>query len=196
MPARSFLSWMFFVPMAALGVTGHCYEDGAPAAHTGGFGEPDCSLCHSDSRKNVAGGELNIDGLPPYVTMGAEYELSVVLRHPKLSSGGFQLALRHADGTPAGQVVPLSEATQVVTSAGQEYLQHAKNGLKAEGDGVIRWIFRWIAAGVTAPVHVHVAANAANDDASALGDYIFTYQRVLPVDTAEAASLTGSRRNR
>ena len=174
-----------FVPLlllATASMTGHCYEDGAPAAHTGGFGEPDCSLCHSDSRKNIAGGKLDVVGLPLGVVAGAEYEMSVVLEHAGLRSGGFQLALRQPDGAPAGKLVSLSKRTQVVAATEQEYLQHTKEGLEAEDDGVIRWAFRWIAAGVTTPVYLHLAANAANDDASALGDYIFTLERELPVE--------------
>lgn len=182
MPPRSILPFVLLLLLAAASLTGHCYEDGAPAAHTGGFGEPDCSLCHSDSRKNIAGGELDVVGLPLYVLAGAQYEISVVLKHADLRSGGFQLAFRQPDGTPAGKVVSLSPETQVIAAAEQEYLQHTKGGLDAEDDGVIRWAFRWIAAGVTTPVYLHVAANAANDDASALGDYIFTLERVLPAD--------------
>lgn len=163
-------------------LTAHCYEDGAPAAHTGGFGEPDCSLCHSDSRRNVGGGELKVSGLPLSVVADAEYEISVQLKHSKLRSGGFQLALRQQDGTPAGKLISLSPETQVIEAAGQEYLQHTKDGIDTNGDRVIRWVFRWIAAGVNAPVHLHVAANAANDDASALGDFIFTLERVLPAE--------------
>lgn len=185
MPPRALLPFVLLLPLTAASLTAHCYEDGAPPAHTGGFGEPDCSLCHSDSRKNIAGGKLQVLGLPTSVVAGAEYEISIVLEHSELRSGGFQLALRQQDGTPAGKVVSLSPETQVVAAAEQEYLQHTKKGLKAADDGVIRWAFRWIAAGVTGPVHLHVAANAANDDASALGDYIFTLERVLPVEGRE-----------
>lgn len=182
MPANAYLLAVLLL-LAAISRTGYCYEDGAPAAHTGGFGEPDCSLCHSDSRKNPTGGTLKVAGLPQQVVPGDEYQVSVVLQHEELRSGGFQLALRQSDGSPAGKIVSLSPRTQVVSGAGLDYLQHAKEGLEAEEEGIIRWAFRWIAAGVTGPVHLHVAANASNDDASALGDYIFTLERVLPAET-------------
>lgn len=158
--------------------TGHCYEDGAPPAHTGGFGEADCSLCHSDHRKNARGGRLELVGLPDRIVPGAAYEMSVILEHPDLRNGGFQLAFRLADGTPAGKVSSLSQQTQVVSAADQDYLQHTKEGLQPEKEGIIRWAFRWVASGVSGPVHLHIAANAANDDASALGDHIFTLERV------------------
>lgn len=180
-PARAY----FLLPLLLLlGISrgGFCYEEGAPPGHTGGFGGPDCSLCHSDSRTNLPGGSLNVEGLPDRVSAGTGYDLAVVLSHPELRTGGFQLAFRSADGSPAGEVLSTSARTTVVTNAGQDYLQHSKEGIRPDRNGIIRWAFRWIAAGVTGPVQLHVAANAANDDVSALGDYIFTLERVLQPD--------------
>ena len=159
--------------------SGICYEDGAPPGHTAGFGEPDCSLCHSDSDRNPPNGTLRIDGLPECYVGEAEYELAVVLEHPDLRSGGFQAAIRSANGEPAGRVIPVSARTKVVTQAGQEYLEHSKDGRKPERDGIIRWPFRWIAPSAVGPVYLHVAANAANDDISALGDLLFTLETLL-----------------
>jgi hypothetical protein len=159
--------------------SGFCYEDGAPPGHTGGFGEPDCTLCHSDSERNPLDGTLRVDGLPGRYSANADYELAVVLEHPDLQSGGFQLAVRTADGKQAGRLIPLSPATRVVVAAGQEYLQHSKDGRQPEQDGIIRWTFRWIAPREVGPVQLHIAANASNDDISALGDLIFTREAIL-----------------
>jgi hypothetical protein len=105
-----------------------------------------------------------------------------VLEHAELRTGGFQLTVRSSDGEPAGKLVPLSDRTRVIEEADQVYLQHTKAGLQPQRDGAARWVFRWIAAGVAGPVYLHVAANAANDDISPLGDYIFTLQRVAAMD--------------
>lgn len=187
MSARTPLLLLPLLLLAAFSRNACGYEDGAPPGHTGGFGEPDCSRCHSDSEPNPPGGGLEVVGLPDRIAAGVAYDLSLVLQHAELKSGGFQLAFRLADGTPAGKVISLSPRTQTVAAAGpearQDYLQHAKDGSKTERDGVIRWAFHWIAAGVAGPVHLHVAANAANDDLSPLGDYIFTLERVLQTDT-------------
>ncbi|MEX2122686.1 MAG: choice-of-anchor V domain-containing protein [Woeseia sp.] len=172
--------------LLAASQTGHCYENGAPPAHTGGFGEPDCSLCHSDSDKNPPDGMLKIDGLPGRYSPGVVYDFEVVLRHPELKSGGFQLAIRSAGGEPAGEVISPSGRTRIVADAGQRYLQHSNEGREPEKDGFIRWRVRWIAPLDGMPqstVYLHVAANAANDDISALGDYIFTLERELREDT-------------
>jgi hypothetical protein len=180
-PARaSFL----LLPLLLLSISrsGFCYEDGAPPGHTGGFREPDCSLCHSDSAPNSPGGSLKVEGLPDRISAGACYDLEIVLSHAELRTGGFQLAFRSPDGKPAGAVVSLSARTNVVAEGEREYLQHSKEGIQPDRNGLIRWHFRWVAAGVTGPVQLNVAANAANDDISALGDYIFTLERILEPD--------------
>jgi hypothetical protein len=163
---------------------GFCYEDGAPPGHTGGFDEPDCSLCHSDGDKNSPEGTLQVDGLPDEYSPGERYEVAVVLKHPELRSGGFQLAVRSANGESAGKLTAASDRLRPVAVAGNTYLQHSTEGRRPTAEGVIQWVFHWTAptdaaAREKAPVYLHVAANAANDDFSALGDYIFTLERVL-----------------
>lgn len=165
--------------LLAVSGAGWCYEDGAPPGHTGGFGEPDCSLCHSDNEKNAPEGELNVDGLPRPFSPGELYELSIVLRHPELRSGGFQMTIRTADGQPAGKLEPVSGRTRVVSEAGRQYLQHSNDGRQTDRDGSIGWTFQWLAPEDGEPVVLNVAANAANDDLSALGDYIFTLEMKL-----------------
>jgi hypothetical protein len=166
------------VLLLGAGRVGYGYEDGAPPGHTGGFGEPDCRACHADSDPNPAEGTLEVGGFPDRVAADAHYELEIVLQHAELRSSGFQLALRSPDGKPAGKLVSLSRRTSLIEENGQVYLQHTKDGLQPESDGTARWVFRWIATGIVGPVHLHVAANAANDDVSALGDYIFTLELI------------------
>lgn len=185
MPRRTSL---LVVPvLLLLGVTriGYGYEDGAPPGHTGGLGEPDCTVCHADSDLNPADGALRVEGLPDRVVAESAYELAVVLKHPELRAAGFQLAIRSSDGKPSGQLVSLSDRTRVIEESGQVYLQHTKEGLHPETEGAARWVFRWIAAGVAGPVYLHVAANAANDDISALGDYIFALERIVPPEARQ-----------
>lgn len=191
------------------------FVDGAPPAHTGGFGEPDCSACHSDGEKNAPKGELDVEGLPASYVPGHSYRLAIVLRHPELASGGFQLALRTAAGAVAGELIPASERTQIVTEAGQAYLQHTRKGAQADIEGSICWAFEWQAPETAEPLVLNLAANAANDDISELGDYIYTLEQTLQPaagarhtgDTASTVavaretcsydgSVTGSRRKR
>ena len=164
---------------------GHAYEDGAPPGHTGGFGEPDCSACHSGFETNAPAGELSVDGLPAEYAPGETYRLSILLQHPELASGGLQAAMRTPDGEPAGELVPASSRTAVVNEAGQSYLQHTREGTRTASDGRIRWEFDWQAPQRGEPVQLNVAANAANDDFSPLGDYIYTLEQ-------EAAAAPGN----
>lgn len=169
------------------------YEDGAPPGHTGGFGEPDCSACHSGYAKNAPDGKLAIEGLPESYAPGESYRLAVELLHPELASGGLQLAVRTAKGNPAGELVAASDRLQLIEDAGQRYLQHTRAGTKTDTDGRIRWEFEWRAPEEPGPLVLNVAANAANDDLSALGDYIYTLEEKL--DAAQE-STTGSSRKR
>ncbi|HEX9611604.1 MAG TPA: choice-of-anchor V domain-containing protein, partial [Gemmatimonadales bacterium] len=56
---------------------------------------------------------------------------------------------------------------------------HTLAGTSVAAGGTGRWTFRWTAPDAGA-VAFHVAANAANDDDSPLGDFIYTHMmRVL-----------------
>lgn len=155
-----------------------CYEDGAPPGHTGGFGEPDCRACHADNERNPAEGSLTLQDQPAGEP-GDRRLLVVVLEHPRLRSGGFQLAIRTPAGEPAGRPVPVSDRTRVVVEGRQPYLQHSREGRTPERDEKISWRFAWSPPEADEDVVVHVAANAANDDISALGDFIFTLEKTL-----------------
>lgn len=155
------------------------YDNGAPPGHTGGFGEPDCTACHSDNDRNDAAGGLTVTGLPERYVPGESYRLSIVLEHPELEAGGFQLALRTAEGAAAGRVSPVDARTLAVTDGGREYLQHTSEGRRDTDEGRISWQLAWQAPATAVPVILNLAANAANDDLSALGDFIYTLQLEL-----------------
>lgn len=171
---------------------GRGYEDGAPPGHTGGFGEPDCTACHSDGEKNAPGGSIEVQGLPASYAPEETYAFAIVLRHPELASGGFQAAVRTAAGEPAGELRPSSERTQVVSEGGQPYLEHTREGTEADTDGRIQWAFEWRAPSTAESLVLNVAANAANDDISELGDYIYTLQEILSPAGARLTGDTGT----
>lgn len=155
------------------------YEDGAPPGHTGGFGEPDCTACHSDNEPNAPGGTLEVGGLPARYVPGERYRVAVTLAHPDLEAGGFQLAFRTAAGAPAGRVSALDPRTGTVSAGAQRYVQQTPAGREAARDGRIAWEIEWRAPASGVPVVLHLAANAANDDLSELGDFIYTLERTL-----------------
>ena len=167
--------------LAVLGGGGRVRRDGPPPAHTGGFGEPTCRQCHFDSQLNAPGGELVLRGLPDRYVAGQSYELTLLLRRAGMLRGGFQLAARFADGravgTQAGSLEPMDSLVAVVRdTTAVQYLEHTRAGTAlTPGSDSARWTFRWAApASASGAVIFHVAANAANDDDSPLGDYIYT----------------------
>jgi hypothetical protein len=161
-------------------------KDGPPLAHTGGFGEPTCRQCHSDADLNEPGGgggvEVAIGGVPDGYAPNRTYELEVSLRRVGMLRGGFQLAARFAAGDAAGRqagvLAPDDGRTAVVIDSitHVSYIGHTLAGTAiTTGASAARWTFHWTApAQPRGAVVFHVAANAANDDDSPLGDFIYT----------------------
>jgi hypothetical protein len=156
------------------------YREKPPEGHTGGFGEPACTACHLPESPDPPTFDLQLRGLPPLYDAGRRYELVLELSARPLEVGGFQLAARFADGSQQGRQAGRFQADDAgvlisrVDSTGVEYVSHSAQGISATRD-TLRWRFTWIApASAAATVDFHFAANASNDDASALGDRIRT----------------------
>ena len=156
------------------------YKGGPPPGHTGGFGEPTCRACHADAGLNEPGGELSIRGAPAAYEPGRTYDVEVVLRRAGMPRAGFQLTARYQGvgmvpgGAQAGVLAPSDDRTAVVRDSATDvtYIEHTLPGTAVSG-GAARWRFRWTAPAVAGGVVFHVAANAANDDDSPLGDFIY-----------------------
>lgn len=165
-------------------LVGMAYVDGPPPAHTGGFGEPTCQVCHFDGGLNEPGGLLLVEGLPDRYEPGAVYDLEVVLARRDLERGGFQLGARFAEGARAGQqagtFLPVGERVVVDTAGGVEYLRHTRAGTAPVSPDSLRWAVAWQAPDVGAgPVAFHLAANAANGDDSEFGDFIYALEALV-----------------
>ena len=158
------------------------FADRPPLAHTGGFGEPTCQQCHSDESLNELPGNLVLEGIPSTYAPGAEYTITVRLLRPDLARGGFQFAARIAEGSAAGRqagsLSPVDARVNLADTvlAGFGAVQYARHTREpsASHDSV-RWVLKWKApARLAGAVVFHAVANAANDDDSPLGDYIYT----------------------
>ena len=55
-----------------------------------------------------------------------------------------------------------------------QYAQHTARGSVASPPGALRWTMDWTAPAARGTVIFHTAGNASDDDASALGDFIYT----------------------
>jgi hypothetical protein len=162
-------------------------RDRPPLAHTGGFGEPTCIACHFDGELNEASGSLAIEGAPAHYEPGKRYRLTISVRHPELKLAGFELSSRFATGPDSGRQagtlhaaddragVDADEATHV------QYAHHLRSGTTPLSPGVGRWTVEWVAPSAgSGPVAINVAANAANDNDSPFGDYIFARRVTVP----------------
>jgi hypothetical protein len=156
------------------------YPDAPPPGRTGGFGEPTCRACHFDGELNAAGGTLTISGVPEFYTPGQPYRLVVSLQRREMQAGGFQVAARFAGGRfagrQAGALRALNDGVQVTTlPSGVEYASQTRHGIQLTAEGRIEWTLEWRAPDPAAgEVVFHVAGNAANHDASPLGDFVYT----------------------
>jgi hypothetical protein len=162
------------VSFAALALTG--FREGPLPEMTGGFGEPTCRKCHFDQPLDDPAGALRLTGVPRSYTPGRRYAITVDLLRPGMKRGGFEVSARFASGRQAGTLSVAGDRLQVVTSAdgGVQYAQHTVAGSIAAPPGALRWTVDWTAPAGRSAVIFNAAANASDDDASALGDFIYT----------------------
>ena len=90
-----------------------------------------------------------------------------------MQRGGFQLSARYTDGMQAGYFLPLP-GVAVDTAAGIAYV---RTSVDTPAPDSARWFFEWtVPDTAVGPIAFHAAANAANGDASAFGDFIYTWE--------------------
>lgn len=140
-----------------------------------------CQQCHWENPLNEPSGRLTIEGLPDSYTPGEQYLITVTLARPGLMRGGFQLSAREDEmamnaGKDAGSLRAVDMLAQTVQDDAKRvtYAQHTRVGSDVSTPGVSKWQVQWTAPDARVRVIFHVAANASNDDASPLGDYIYT----------------------
>lgn len=167
------------------------YRTGAPAGHTGGFGEPTCAACHFPGED--LSGSVSVVA-PDAYRPGERYEIRVVLEDPEMRSGGFQLSARFGEGDRRGGQAGSFSASgdsgiEVLSdTAGVQYVGHSAAGVRPVGrdeKGRVAWSVQWTAPD-RHPVTFHAAANAANDDDSEFGDRIYVAERRIEQRNAGA----------
>lgn len=165
--------------LLSTGVLGRAFVDGPPAGVTGGFNDVSCHQCHFDYEPGSPGGRLSIEGLPDVFEPGATYPLTVTLSRDGLNAGGFQLALRFADGgqrgRKAGELRSPDPRARVAQNERRDaaYAQHTKSGTEPTGAGVASWTLEWTAPADGGTVALHVAAVAGDGDLSPFGDFVY-----------------------
>ncbi len=162
-------------------------REAPPLAHTGGFGEPTCLACHMDGELNEPGGTLAIEGLPARYEAEKRYTLTLVITHPQLKVAGFELSARFESGPDsakqAGSFAAKGDRVGVALEEGMrvQYAHHLLPGITPPAHGSARWTVDWTApASASGPVVFHASANAANDNNSPMGDYIYARAFSIP----------------
>ena len=175
---RKLMAKVFIFMLVAAAVVVMANQDGPPNGYTGSMGQLDCSICHSDFAVGSGldlGGMFEIMGVPDQYTPGQTYQITVTIGQPGQTRWGFELAARF-EGTEdqAGTIVQTDlDNTQLSTFRNVQYIKHTNQGTyEMTADGPVSWSFNWIAPD-TGTVVFGAAGNAANDDNTPSGDYIY-----------------------
>jgi hypothetical protein len=153
------------------------YADGAPPGFSGGFKEQSCHACHFEAEPNTKPGEVTLTGVPERFVAEQKYPLTVTLSRPGMIIGGFQLAARFEDGTQSGTLErgPGEDGRLAIeVQSNVHYANQKRKGAEPTTPGTAKWTVVWTAPAGRMPVTFNVAANAADKDESARGDYIYT----------------------
>ncbi len=136
-----------------------------------------CSQCHIGNAVNGGDGSLVISGVPAEYTPGTTYTLTVTLQDPGQARWGFELVALDQLDANAGSLAAGGPDTQVSTDIlGRQFVKHTSSGTHAGTlDGPVSWTFDWKSppAG-TGTVSFFCAGNAADNDLSPSGDFIYT----------------------
>ena len=128
-----------------------------------------------------AAGSLSLFGVPVAYEPGQTYRVQLLLTHPGVVIGGFEMTARfEVGGAQAGRLSFLPEdggQIAVGMSYQVQYVHHLRLGTTAVVQDTARWTVLWTAPskpGEGGAVLMHAAGNAANDDDSQFGDYVYT----------------------
>ncbi len=185
MRATSLLAWLGFPALGLLSLASAIEADGK-AGRTGAPGEMTCRQgCHSSFQLNSGGGSIVLNAPSmnnwEYVP-GNSYPMSVTVSQTGVGLFGFALGALTDNGTNAGTLVITDPSrthikTAFVGSVERNNVTHrALGGLDADAS---TFDFVWTAPDVNVgPVSFHFAGNAANQDWTPDGDYIYTGSQV------------------
>ena len=154
------------------------YADGAPPGFSGGFKEQSCHACHfAAGEVNTPPGQVTLSGVPDRFVAGQKYPLTVTLSRPGMAIAGFQLAARFDDGSQAGALergMGEEGRLAIEVESNVHYANQKRKGADPTTPGTAKWTLVWTAPAAGMPVTFHLAANAADNDESARGDYVYT----------------------
>lgn len=173
------------------GIAVYARSIGPDRGYTGAPGENgDCSACHDTFHEaNVGPGSVRISGLPATYEPGQSCVIAITVQDPNRRRWGFQLTAFDFRGLRAGALSPLDSDTQIaqtgIGALDRQYIEHSPTGTYPGTTGGHTWHVQWIAPSPeVGTVQFYLAGNAANNDETNQGDYIYT--------TSAAAESTSS----
>jgi hypothetical protein len=156
-----------------LGFTGAPGEVGGDGANCtfSGLG------CHESFAVNSGPGMVTID-VPDGYEPGMTYAITVNVAQAGQMRWGFQITVLDALEQMAGSFATLDATTQTQEFAPRLYVTHNSPPTDGTAPGQPNgnsWTFHWTAPDAdVGPVTFYAAGNAANNDETSLGDYIYT----------------------
>jgi hypothetical protein len=155
---------------------------GPSPSFTNAPGESNCTACHTSFDVNTGGGSVVISGLPARYTPNQMYTITVTVNKPSAVIYGFELTALDEAGRDGGTLIRINtnpQRTQIVQGFvnvnTRNYIEHTSDGVIPLQFDFNLWTFTWRAPATRiGRVTLYAAGNAANSDATPLGDYIYT----------------------
>jgi hypothetical protein len=156
------------------------HSGGPPDGRTGAPEESLCTGCHSSFDPNSGDGSLQII-VPDSVVAGRPVTITVVLDDPGQSRWGFEMTVINGPWNGIGSftiIDPINTQLSDNVEPARDYVKHTSDGTYAgTADGPVEWTVEYTPS-MDFPAEsffdVYVAGNAANNDGSTSGDYIYT----------------------
>lgn len=175
----------------ALGTAGMLFfagieSDNGKAGATGSPGEQTCSQsnCHTGSTDNSMGGSViltSTDLVNWEYTPGQTYTLTATVSQQGRSLFGIGLEALLPSGANAGNLVPgTGTTTKNATIAGNSRKNIVHNMNAGATANAHSFTFTWTAPATdVGPVTIYYAGNAANNNGTKTGDYIYNASQVV-----------------
>jgi hypothetical protein len=177
-----------FAIVATSGISG-TNSNAAPLGSTGAPGDFTCakSGCHVGSELNAGLAQLNLDfnTSAQNYQPNEVYDMSVSLTQQGIERFGFQVLALNAQNENVGEfIITDSARTQTQQGVGpyqgKTYLTYKYAGTNPFSAGLGKWDFKWKAPSTNqGEIKIFVAAVAANNDGTDLGDTVYTKQFAL-----------------
>ncbi|TKJ40447.1 hypothetical protein CEE37_09030 [candidate division LCP-89 bacterium B3_LCP] len=143
--------------------------------------EMNCTECHNSYDLNTGLGDIRIEGHPLEYSMGATYQCTIIVRDALASRWGFEVTAEEGwypwgPWTAQGSFSILDPTNTQLSDNPQPIRDYVKQTFAGTYVGMIDsayWIFEWTAPMNLNGAYICFTGNAANNDDTEFGDYIY-----------------------